>query len=46
MPLLSPKEVINLKLNCIPQKQLKVLASKLGISNKGSSSAIIKKILE
>jgi hypothetical protein len=46
MPLLSPKEVINIKLNCIPQKQLKVLASKLGISNKGSSSAIIKKILE
>ena len=46
MPLLSPKEVINIKLNCIPQKQLKVLASKLGISNKGSSSAIIKEILE
>jgi len=38
--------VLNLKLNCIPLNDLKILASNLGIPSKGSSSQIIKKILE
>jgi hypothetical protein len=46
MPLLTQKEILNLKLNCIPLPQLKILASKLEITNKGSSAEIIKKILE
>ena len=46
MSLLSPKEVLNLKLSCIRVPQLKKLASKLGISNRGSSSEIIKRILD
>lgn len=46
MPLLSQKEVLNLKLACIPLTQLKILALKLGISNKGSATEIIKRILE
>jgi hypothetical protein len=43
---INKKEVLNLKLNCIPLNDLKILASNLGIPSKGSSSQIIKKILE
>lgn len=46
MPLLSQKEVLNLKLGCIPLTQLKTLAVNLEISNAGSSTDIIKRILE
>ena len=46
MPLLSQKEVLNLKLSCIKAPQLKILASDLGLSKKGSATEIIKKILE
>ncbi len=46
MPLLSQKEVLNLKLSCIPLPHLKMLASNFGISNKGSVAEIIKRILE
>ncbi len=46
MPLLSQKEVLNLKLSCIPLPQLKMLALNLGISNLGSTTEIIKRILE
>ena len=44
--IIKPKEVLNLKLNCIPSSQLKTLASNLGIPNKDSASMIIKRILE
>jgi len=46
MPLLSQKEVLNLKLGCIRVSQLKILASELGISNSGKSTEIIKRIFE
>jgi len=46
MPLLSPKEVLNLKLNCIKLQQLKKFASSVEIPNKGSSADIIKRVLE
>jgi len=46
MPLLSQREVLNLKLSCIPLPQLKILASDLGDSNKGSATDIIKRIWE
>jgi len=46
MPLLSPKEVLNLKLNCLRVPQLKMLASELGISTSGKTAEIIKRILE
>ncbi|RCK75125.1 MAG: hypothetical protein IGBAC_1261 [Ignavibacteriae bacterium] len=46
MPMLSQKEVLKLKLSCIPLAQLQVLAINLGISNTGSTSVIIKRILE
>ena len=45
MPLLSQKEVLNLKLSCIRLPQLKVLALDLGIPNGGPSTDIIKRIL-
>jgi hypothetical protein len=45
MSLLSQKEVVNLKLRCIPLPQLKKLASNLKISDKGSATEIIKRIL-
>ena len=45
MPLLSQKEVLNLKLSCIPLPHLKILALNLGISDKGSATEIIKRIL-
>jgi len=44
--MLSQKEVSNLKLSCIPLPQLKTLASDLGISNRGATTEIIKRILE
>jgi len=46
MPLLSQKEVLNLKLSCIRLPQLKMLALDLGIPNRGSVTDIIKRILE
>lgn len=46
MPLLSPKEVLNLKLNCIKVPQLKTLSSELGISISGNTAEIIKRIFE
>jgi len=46
MPLLSQKEVLNLKLGCIPIIQLRTLALNLGVSNVGSATEIIKRILE
>jgi len=45
MPLLSQKEILNLKLGCIPLPQLKILALNLGISDRGSVTDIIKRIL-
>lgn len=46
MPLLSQKEVLNLKLSCIPLPQLKMLALNLGINNTGSATEIVKRALE
>lgn len=46
MPLLSRKEVLNLKLSSIPSPQLRIFTSSLGILDKGPVSKIIKKILE
>lgn len=46
MPLLSQKEVLNLKLSCIKMPQLKILASALGISSGGKAAEIIKRIFE
>lgn len=45
MPLLSKKEVLNLKLYCIPLEQLKKLAMQFKIDNKGSASDLIKRII-
>ncbi len=44
MPLLSQREVLNLKLNCIPLPQLRMLALDLRVSNKGKATDIIKEI--
>mgnify|MGYP005844615933 CR=1 FL=1 len=46
MPLLSKKEVLNIKLSCIPLQQLKILAANLRVTNRGSATEIIKRILE
>jgi len=46
MPLLSQKEVLNLKLSCIKAPQLRTLALNLGLSNKDSVTEIIKRISE
>ncbi len=46
MPLLSQKEVLNLKLSCIPLPQLKTFTLNLGISNTGSAGEIIKRVLD
>jgi len=46
MPLLSQKEVLNLKLSCIPLPQLRILAQNSGIKNTGSAPEIIKRIFE
>lgn len=45
MPLLSQKEVLNLKLNCIPLRHLRELALRIGISDRGSATEIIKRIV-
>lgn len=45
MPLLSQKEVLNLKLSCISLPQLKILALNLGITGGGSATEIIKKLI-
>jgi len=45
MPLFSQKEVLNLKLGCIPLPHLKMLAQNLHISNLGTATEIIKRIL-
>jgi hypothetical protein len=45
MPLLSQKEVLNLKLSCISLPQLKMLALNLEIANVGSATEIIKRLL-
>jgi len=46
MPLLSQKEVLNLKLSCIPLSDLKILSQNLDIDNIGTVAEIIKRILE
>jgi len=46
MPLLSQKEVLNLKLSCIKVPQLRILASIFGLTGKGSAPEIIKRVLE
>lgn len=46
MPLLSQKEVLNLKLSCIPLPQLKILCLNSRIDSTGSATEIIKRILE
>lgn len=46
MPLLSQREVLNLKLSCIPLPQLRMLALDLYVSNKGKATDIIKGIWE
>jgi len=45
MPLLSPKEVLNLKLNCIPLPQLRMLALSLKIDATGPATEIIKRVI-
>lgn len=45
MPLISQKEVLNLKLSCIPLLQLKMFTLNLKISNVGSATEIIKRLL-
>jgi len=46
MPLLSQKEVLNLKLGCIPLPHLKILALNLQIPNTGTATELTKRILE
>ena len=46
MPLSSPKEVLNLKLGCIPLPYLKILSRNLNLPDTGSGTEIIKRILE
>ncbi|HUV86184.1 MAG TPA: hypothetical protein VMX79_03640 [bacterium] len=46
MPLMSEKEVLNLKLNCIPSVLLKGFASNLGIKKSGTKTDIIKRFFE
>ncbi len=45
MPLLSQKEVLNLKLSCIPLLKLKILARKSGVNDTGTATEIIKRII-
>jgi len=45
VPLLSEKDVLNLKLNCIPLPDLKRLAINLALSTQGSGADIIKTII-
>lgn len=37
MPFFTPEEVLNKKLNTIKQAQLRILASNIGVSDKGKS---------
>lgn len=46
MPLLSQKDVLNLKLNTIPAEQLKKLAKQFSLDDKGSATELIKRIFE
>jgi len=46
MPFFSKKEVLNLKLRSVDLARLKILARQLGLSPKGTSSKIIKQIIE
>jgi len=46
MPLLSQKEVLNLKLSCIPLPQLKLFAFDAGINNVRLATEIIKRVLD
>jgi len=46
LPLLSQKEVLNLKLSCIPLSDLKILSQNLDVNNIGTAVEIIKRILE
>lgn len=46
MPLLSQKEVLNLKLSSIPLKHLKTLALNLGLGHQGKVASIVKELLE
>jgi hypothetical protein len=46
MPLLSRKEVLNLKLASIPKAQLRTLALDFSASGNGSAASIIKELLE
>jgi hypothetical protein len=46
MPLFSQKEVLNLKLSCIPLLQLKMLALNLVGDNTGSATEIIKRVFD
>lgn len=46
MPLLSNREVLNLKLNSVPLAQLKILARILKIDSRSSAVEIVKKILK
>lgn len=45
MPLLSQKEVLNLKLSSIPVSQLRELALSMGINDTGSGAELIKRLL-
>jgi len=45
MPLLSRKQVLNMKLSSIPVDKLRELASNLGIDKRGSGADIVKKLL-
>jgi len=45
MPLLSRKEVLNLKLSSIPKEQLKTLALNFSLSGQGSAADIIKELI-
>jgi hypothetical protein len=46
VPLLSRKQVLNLKLSSIPKKRLKTLALSFSVIAKGSAADIIKELLE
>ncbi len=45
MPLLSPEEVLNLKLSTIPKEQLKQLAAEFSVSSKNTVSHIIEELI-
>ena len=45
MPLLSRKEVLNLKLSSIPKEELRTLASHFALSGQGSAADIVKELI-